>query len=323
MREELLPDVPHRQVVFTIPRMLRIFFKYKRRLLGDLCQAAVEALLKYFKTTTGLELRPGVVAVIQSFGQKINFHPHIHLLATEGSEAREGRFHHLPAFSDSLLAQMFAREVFALLLGEELISEALVEKIMGRRHSGFSAHSKVRSKTRKEAERVGKYMIRPLLSLERLSFPEKEGQVCYRYGEGAEEVERMDYLEFIARTTSHVPDKGQVTIRYFGLYANAHRGKVRKSEEVAHKLIIIEEECPRIPRRGWAAMIRKVYEVDPLVCPKCQGRMRIIAFLTDFSMVDRIIHHLKLTFVADKPPPPQVVFQKLLMAAEASAEYFS
>lgn len=34
MRETLLLDVPHRQVVFTIPKMLRLFFKYKRRLLG-------------------------------------------------------------------------------------------------------------------------------------------------------------------------------------------------------------------------------------------------------------------------------------------------
>jgi hypothetical protein len=53
--------------------------------------------------------------------------------------------------------------------------------------------------------------------MERLSFSEKEGQVCYRYGEGAEEVERMDYLEFIARVISHIPDKGQVTVRYIGL----------------------------------------------------------------------------------------------------------
>jgi len=59
--------------------------------------------------------------------------------------------------------------------------------------------------------------------------------VCYRYGEGAEEVERMDYLELIARVTSHIPDKGQVTMRYFGLYANAHRGKVRKSEELVDR----------------------------------------------------------------------------------------
>jgi hypothetical protein len=39
--------------------------------------------------------------------------------------------------------------------------------------------------------------------------------------------------------------------------------------------------------------------------------------------VDRIIDHLKLTFVADKPPPPQIAYQELLTAAEASAEYFS
>jgi hypothetical protein len=50
--------------------------------------------------------------------------------------------------------------------------------------------------------------------------------------------------------------------------------------------------------------------------------MRIIAFLTDYVVVDRIIHHLKLTFVADKPPPPQIVYQELLMAAEEQGEYF-
>jgi len=193
MREELLLDVPHRQVVFTIPRMLRIFFKYKRRLLGNLCQAAVKALLKYLQATTGTELRPGVVASIQTFGQKINLHVHLHLLVTEGGEDSEGRFHHLASFQDNLLAEFFSREVFALLLGEELISEALVEKIMGWRHSGFSVHSKVRAQTRKEAERVGKYMIRPLLSLKRLFFDETEGKVHYQHSRHGSQVESMDY----------------------------------------------------------------------------------------------------------------------------------
>jgi hypothetical protein len=164
-------------------------------------------------------------------------------------------------------------------------------------------------------------MIRPLLSLERLSLDEREGKVCYRYGEGAEELERMDYLEFIARVTSHIPDKGQVTIRY--LYANAHRGKVRKAQPDKHPFIIIEEGSPRVPRRGWAEMIKKVYEVNPMACPKCRGEMRIIAFLTDYAVVDRIINHLKLTFVADRPPPPHIAYQEVLMAAEPSAEYIS
>jgi len=39
-------------------------------------------------------------------------------------------------------------------------------------------------------------MIRPLFSLERLSFSEKEGKVGYWYGKEAKEMERMDYLEF-------------------------------------------------------------------------------------------------------------------------------
>jgi hypothetical protein len=38
----------------------------------------------------------------------------------------------------------------------------------------------------------------------------------------------MDYLEFIAWVTSHIPDKGQVMLRHYGLYANAHRGKIKK-----------------------------------------------------------------------------------------------
>jgi len=60
-----------------------------------------------------------------------------------------------------------------------------------------------------------------------------------------------------------------------------------------------------------------------MLCPKCGGQMRIIAFLTDFSVVDRIINHLKLVFVADKPPPPSIAYQELLMAAETGGEYFS
>jgi hypothetical protein len=43
----------------------------------------------------------------------------------------------------------------------------------------------------------------------------------------------MDYLDFIARVTAHIPDKGQVMIRYYALYSNAHRGKEKKRDEAA------------------------------------------------------------------------------------------
>jgi hypothetical protein len=166
-------------------------------------------------------------------------------------------------------------------------------------------------------------MIRPLLSLERLSLDEREGKVGYWYGKETKEAEAMDYLEFIARVVSHIPDKGQVTVRYYGLYANAHRGKVRKASHEAFPLRIMEGELRPIPSKGWAEMIRKVYEVDPLVCPHCGGQMKVIAFLTDYAVVDRIISHLNLTFVAERPPPMHLAHQELLMAAEAGSEYFS
>jgi hypothetical protein len=112
--------------------------------------------------------------------------------------------------------------------------------------------------------------------------------------------ERMDHLEFIARTTSHIPDKVQVTVRYYGLYANAHRGKVRKASLGPFPLRMVEELRP-IPSKGWAEMIRNVYEVDPMICPKCGGLMKVISFLTDYAVVERIIHHFKLTFLSERP----------------------
>jgi hypothetical protein len=266
---------------------------------------------------------PGVIAAIQTFGDRMNLHPHLHFLVTEGGVDKAGLFPKVPRIDDSRLTELFARETLGFLVRKELLSPEWAERLLSWRHTGFNVHSRVRARTKREAERVGKYMIRPLLSLERLSLDQLEGQVCYRYGKDPKELERMDYLEFIARVTSHIPDKGQVTVRYYGLYANAHRGKIRKASLAAFPLRMVEEELRPIPSKGWAEMIRKVYEVDPLICPRCGGRMKVVAFLTDYAVVDRIIDHLKLTFVTERPPPLHIVYQEVLMAAEASTEYLS
>ena len=50
--------------------------------------------------------------------------------------------------------------------------------------------------------------------------------------------------------------------------------------------------------------------------------MCIIAFIEDHNAIDRIIRHLKLTFTAERPPPPHIAHQELLMAAEERGEYF-
>ncbi len=166
---------------------------------------------------------------------------------TEGGVDESGIFHRIPRFDDSRLAELFAREVVSSLVCRELLSPEWAERFLSWRHTGFNVHSRVRAKTRHEAERVGKYMIRPLLALERLSLDGRSGQVAYQYAKEAGEMERLDYLEFIARVTSHIPDKGQVTVRYYGLYANAHRGKGKKASLGPLPLRIVEEELRSIP----------------------------------------------------------------------------
>jgi len=59
---------------------------------------------------------------------------------------------------------------------------------------------------------------------------------------------------------------------------------------------------------------------DLILCPQCGGRMKIILFIEGHKVIDRIINHLKLTFKAERPPPPQAQPQ-LNMAAEERSEY--
>jgi len=58
-------------------------------------------------------------------------------------------------------------------------------------------------------------------------------------------------------------------------------------------------------KAAWARLIRKVYEVDPLECPKCKGPMRVIALIDDPAVVRRILEHLGLwaPLPTERSPP--------------------
>ena len=104
---------------------------------------------------------------------------------------------------------------------------------------------------------------------------------------------------------THIPDKGQVTTRYYGWYANRPRGTRRKRSgeatakgepiQVAQREVLTLREA----RLRWAELLRRVLEVDPLTCPACSGPMRIVAFITERDVIDRILQHLR------RKPEPQ------------------
>jgi len=172
------------------------------------------------------------------------------------------------------------------------------------RHTGFGVHSNVRTTTPKEAQRVARYMAKPILAIRHLSFDEAQGKVIYRYGKTDDDRIEMDYLDFIARVTTHIPDKGQVMIRYYGLYSNAHRARQRNRGAAGPVMPITQPTSATQASPGWRELIKKVYEVDPLICPRCGSEMKVIAFITNYEVIDKIIHHLGITFTAARPPPP-------------------
>lgn len=78
------------------------------------------------------------------------------------------------------------------------------------------------------------------------------------------------------------------------------------------------DESSKESRENWARLIQKIYEVDPLTCSKCQGRMRIIAFIEDEEIIKKILRHLGLWGVKPRPPPKAKVPPK---SPEYSIDY--
>jgi hypothetical protein len=96
---ELLDDVPHRQVVFTIPKRLRIFFRHDRLSLGELAGCAWRALKLYFAAYfDDADATPGAVGFVQTAGELLNFHPHVHVLVTDGGFLPDDSFRPLAWF---------------------------------------------------------------------------------------------------------------------------------------------------------------------------------------------------------------------------------
>jgi hypothetical protein len=88
------------------------------------------------------------------------------------------------------------------------------------------------------------------------------------------------------------------------LYSNVNRGKHRKAlGEEPSPIEELSEVAPSAAKRAWARLIKQVYQVDPLVCPRCGGAMRILAFIEQPEIVEEILTHLRLWPAAAHSPP--------------------
>ena len=90
---EVLKYVPHRQWVFSIPKRLRIYFMFDRSLLAKLSRCAWKVLNLYLTQAVACDdAKAGAAVAVQSFGDFQNFHPHLHILSTDGCFYKDGAF---------------------------------------------------------------------------------------------------------------------------------------------------------------------------------------------------------------------------------------
>jgi len=123
------------------------------------------------------------------------------------------------------------------------------------------------------------YIIRASFSQERMTCHRETGQVEYRLRDG-KETKMLHALEWLAARCSHVHNKGEQMVRYYGHYSNLARGKRKKADADDKIPCILEPELTDMGfRKNWARLIQKIYEIDPLTCPKCQGPILVIVFI--------------------------------------------
>jgi len=180
--DELLAPVPHRQMVFTVPKRLRPYFLWRRKLLGDLARVAARTATAFVRATLDEpELSVGIVLSIQTHGSLLNWQPHIHALVTDGGFRPDGAFVRLRAHSAEVLTEAFRRGVLKLFVERELFEPEVAEGMLDWLHSGFSVHDGVWLDEDDAAahERLARYCARCPVSLERLDYDRESGTVTY------------------------------------------------------------------------------------------------------------------------------------------------
>jgi hypothetical protein len=295
MRDHLLLSLPYRQFVFTVPRILRPYFRHNRRLFSDVSRVIFAVIQRFYNKAAKTSIKTGMVLAYQSAGEFLRFNPHFHCLVLEGGFDEAGRFVHIPLGNLKRMSEYFRRVIIKFFLKKQLISAKIATSLINWRHSGFSVDASVHipagsSKTR---EALSQYIARPPLSLKKISIQENGEATVISYTSDNDffkgKIESFSVIRFLLELTQHIPTRGSQYVRRYGLYASRTKGKwpdmphvkrlapagwkaerLKASESVEsyyeESTVSDQESCST-----WARLIAQVYEVDPLECPRCHA----------------------------------------------------
>jgi hypothetical protein len=302
--DAVLERVPHRHCGFTLPKRLRIFFRYDRELNSILFRAAAEAVDAVL-VPDGKSF-PGMILTLQTAGEALNFNPHLHGLLTDGTFDAAGNFAPFADIDTERITEHFRDRVLAELVSRGLVTDEVPAQILSQEHSGFGAWVGEPFTDEDRTRFVARYIERGPLSLEKLSIT--DDIVSYSTNDGT--THEFDALEFLALLSCHVPKPYESITRYYGWYSCRARGERAKRAPVPENAAT--EEPYEAPSVSWAACIKRFFEINPLECPRCKGTMRIIALLTDEREILKIADALRIPRPQAPPkiprPPEQEFF---------------
>jgi hypothetical protein len=368
--DEVLPPVPVRQWVLTLPYRLRYLLAWDHGLSRAVLRVYMRTLLELYRRRARAQGIPGgrtgSLTVLQRFGSGLNLNVHFHTLVLDGvfSGSRPGelQFHPAPPPCDEevgrvlatirhrvqrLLARRglagnedgggppdplaeaslgLARMVSASVQGRIALGPpagAPVRRIgqepgtvrsRGPRQAhleGFDLHANVRvpAHDRARREQLCRYVLRPPIAKDRLRLTE-DGRVLVQlktpWADGTTHLV-FEPLEFLEKLAALTPRPGINLVIYHGVLAPhsrwralvvAYRGGAGSSE------VTPAESAAGKPRYWtWAALMRRAFDLDVLACPRCGGRLRLIATVEEPGVVRKILAHLGLFFPPDSPGP--------------------
>ena len=327
LMEYVITKVPHRHFVFTIPIILRKNFFWHRESLNDLSRLAWATLCEFFQRTLNKSGKAGSIQAIETSGEYHDINPHIHAVATDGLFVPTGTFYVMPKYDEGAL-------VFLKSLWEKNVTTCLekgyarpetISKLLCRHYTGFSvyAESKIdyaqyNENTKEKMGYILRYILKPTLSLEKLEMNEDGKRVLYKgsFHPGKKRNFQIYIPEdFIAALTSHIPNKGQKYVNYYGWYSNKTRGLQAKQEtaELGDNAVKETTLSQKEFRKTWAILIKKIYEVDPLICPKCQTQMKVVSIVVDDYVIKNTLdfYEIKTKGIGRGPPGQSKDFEDI------------
>lgn len=277
LTEDVL-QVNHRHVIFTIDEGLRDVFLLHRHLLKDLMDEAAKLIMGFFEKKA--KVTPGIISGLHTFGSRVNFNPHVHMLVTMGGLTKKGEWKQYDFLPFEMLRKQWQTVVLKLIRRgvsekEKKRIQPRLQKAFNNNGEGFYVHApKQKGNIKEQLRYIGRYIRRPAIGINRIEAYDGQN-VTFKYKDktdGKEKNETVTVEEFISRLIRHIPDEQFKTIRHYGMYSRRSKNLCKKVlsewQQKAKRWIIKVKKTLR--RQTWRERIVASGKKDPLVCNRCE-----------------------------------------------------